>query len=40
MIVNELDNGGFHVQSLWSDLTGTPYEKSTEWMGVVAHRKP
>lgn len=40
MIVNELDNGGFHVQSLWSDLTGTPYEESSEWMGVAARRKP
>lgn len=40
MIVNELENGGFQVQSLWGDLTGTPYEESSEWMGVAAHRKP
>jgi len=38
MIVNELENGDFQVQSLWSDLTGTPYEKSTEWIGVVVKK--
>jgi SAM-dependent methyltransferase len=40
MIVNELEDGGFHVQNLWSDLTGKPYEESSEWMGVAARSKP
>ncbi|MDF1521065.1 MAG: class I SAM-dependent methyltransferase [Brevefilum sp.] len=40
MIVSELENAGFHVQSLWGELTGEPYEESSEWVGVVARRKP
>ncbi len=38
-IVDELQEGGFDVLSVWSDLTGTPYEESTEWIGIVAKKK-
>jgi SAM-dependent methyltransferase len=34
----ELEASGFAVESLWSDLTGAPYQPSTEWIGVVARR--
>jgi SAM-dependent methyltransferase len=32
----ELEAGGFEVESLWGDLTGTPYTPEAEWIGVVA----
>ncbi|MGB8645297.1 MAG: SAM-dependent methyltransferase, partial [Anaerolineae bacterium] len=32
----ELQANGFSIQSLWSDLTGTPYAEPTDWIGVVA----
>lgn len=35
-ITDELEAGGFSVQSVWSDLCGTPYEDDTHWIGVVA----
>ena len=35
-ITAELEAGGFAVQSLWGDLTGTPYAPGTEWIGIVA----
>jgi len=38
MIVEELREGGFEVLSVWNDLTGTPYEESSEWVGVVAKK--
>ena len=34
----ELTQGGFTVQSLWGDLTGTPLPPDSEWIGVVARR--
>ncbi|HRJ43688.1 MAG TPA: class I SAM-dependent methyltransferase [Caldilineaceae bacterium] len=37
-ITAELETGGFRVESVWSDLTGTPYSDETEWIGVVAKR--
>ncbi len=37
-IEEELREGSFEVLSVWSDLTGTPYEESAEWIGVVAKR--
>jgi len=36
MIVHELSMGGFDVQGVWSDLTGTPYSETSEWIGVRA----
>ena len=36
MIVDELEAAGFDVLSVWSDLTGTPYQEESEWIGVVA----
>jgi SAM-dependent methyltransferase len=38
-ITQELEAGGFLVESLWGDLTGTPYSADAEWIGVVARRK-
>jgi len=38
-IAAELETGGFTVQSLWSDLTGTPYTEGSDWIGIVT-RKP
>lgn len=35
----ELEQGGFTVESLWGDLTGTPYTPDSEWIGVVARKK-
>ena len=32
----ELEAGGFAVQGLWSDLTGTPYQPDSDWIGVIA----
>jgi SAM-dependent methyltransferase len=35
-ITAELEVGGFAVQGVWNDLTGTPYAEGGEWIGVVA----
>lgn len=32
----ELEANGLAVESLWSDLTGTPYEATTNWIGIIA----
>lgn len=37
-ITEELKQGGFTVEGVWSDLTGTPYQEDSEWIGVVARR--
>jgi SAM-dependent methyltransferase len=37
-IMEELQRGGFEVESLWNDLMGTPLTSDTEWIGVVAQR--
>jgi SAM-dependent methyltransferase len=37
-IIAELATGGFDVQSLWGDLTGSPYSEEGEWIGLVAKR--
>lgn len=34
----ELIAGGFAVESLWGDLTGTHYTLDSEWIGVVARK--
>ncbi|HEX6384596.1 MAG TPA: class I SAM-dependent methyltransferase [Anaerolineae bacterium] len=34
----ELEAGGFIVQSLSSDLVGTPYEETSDWIGIVASK--
>jgi hypothetical protein len=39
MIVEELKEGGFEMQSLWSDLTGIPFREDSEWIGVVAQQQ-
>ncbi len=38
-ITAELLQGGFVVESLWGDLTGSPYTPDSEWIGLVAARK-
>jgi 2-polyprenyl-3-methyl-5-hydroxy-6-metoxy-1,4-benzoquinol methylase len=37
-ISDELSAGGFVVESLWGDLTGTPYTPDSEWVGVVTRK--
>jgi SAM-dependent methyltransferase len=32
----ELQENGFEVESLWSDLIGTPSEPDSDWIGVIA----
>jgi SAM-dependent methyltransferase len=34
----ELLKAGFRVDSLWNDLTGTPFSEGGEWIGVVAQK--
>lgn len=34
----ELEVNGFAVQSLWGDLTGSPYEPSGDWIGIIAKK--
>jgi len=34
----ELSANGFMVDSLWGDLTGTPYEPDSDWIGIVASK--
>lgn len=38
-IIQELKKGDFTIQSIWGDLTGTPYTEDTEWIGVVAQKR-
>lgn len=38
-VTEELAQGGFSVDSLWGDLTGTPYSPDSEWIGIIARRK-
>lgn len=35
-ITTELRAGGFEVQGVWGDLTGEPFNKNSEWIGLVA----
>jgi SAM-dependent methyltransferase len=35
-IIAELAAGSFDVQSVWGDLTGTPFSEEGEWIGLVA----
>lgn len=37
-ITLELDAGGFGVQSAWSDLSGTPFSKISEWIGLITRK--
>lgn len=38
-ITAELTCGGFEVESLWGDLTGTPYTPDSEWIGMIACKR-
>jgi hypothetical protein len=39
-ITDELSRGGFSVQSLWGDLTGTScYTLESEWIGVITTKQ-
>ncbi|HBX69816.1 MAG TPA: SAM-dependent methyltransferase [Chloroflexi bacterium] len=38
-ITAELAAGGFDIQSVWSNLTGTSYTEDTEWIGLVTRKK-
>jgi SAM-dependent methyltransferase len=37
-IKRELQAGGFTVESVWNDFTGTPFAEDTEWIGIVARK--
>ncbi len=37
-ITEELSQGSFCVESLWSDLTGRPYTPDSEWIGLVTRK--
>ena len=37
-ITRELESGGLTVESVWNDLTGTPFTIDTEWIGIVARK--
>lgn len=37
-ITSELEVGGFTVESVWNDLTETPFSEDTEWIGIVARK--
>jgi len=34
-ITRELEENGFVVTGLWSDLMGTPWENDSEWIGLI-----
>jgi SAM-dependent methyltransferase len=38
-ITEELAQGGFSVESLWSDLTGNQYSPNSEWIGIIAGKR-
>lgn len=38
-ITAEVEAAGFSVQSVWSDLTGTPLKPESEWIGMVAKKE-
>ena len=38
-ITVELSQGGFVVDSLWADLTGTSYTPDSEWIGLITRKK-
>ncbi|HSJ57449.1 MAG TPA: class I SAM-dependent methyltransferase [Anaerolineae bacterium] len=35
-ITAELEESGFRVEGAWSDLAGTPYADTSEWIGLIA----
>jgi SAM-dependent methyltransferase len=35
----ELKQGNFIVESLWGDLTGEPYTKESEWIGLITRKQ-
>lgn len=38
-IIAELEAGGFTVESIGNDLTGTPYSEDAEWIGIFARSR-
>ncbi len=38
-IAAELEQGGFCVENICGDLTGTPYTPESEWIGLVTQKK-
>jgi SAM-dependent methyltransferase len=37
-ITQELEQGGFSVESLWGDLMGQPYTLDSEWIGLITRK--
>jgi SAM-dependent methyltransferase len=38
-ITHELQQGGFSVESVWSDLTGQPFTLESEWIGLITRKQ-
>lgn len=38
-ITAELEDGGFAIKGIWSDLAGTPFTDDTEWIGLVVQKQ-
>lgn len=38
-ITAEVQAGGYSVAGLWGDLAGTPYEETSDWIGIVARKR-
>jgi SAM-dependent methyltransferase len=38
-ITAELTEGGFTIESLWSDLAGQPYAHDSEWIGLITSKR-
>ncbi len=38
-ITKVMENNDFTVCEAWSDLTGTPYQEKSEWIGIVTRKK-
>jgi len=38
-ISEEIGQGGFIVESVWGDLTGTPYTPESEWIGLISSKR-
>jgi hypothetical protein len=37
-ITSVLRERGFSVSAVWSDLSGTPYDPQSEWIGIAARK--
>jgi hypothetical protein len=38
-ITDELTRSDFVIESLWGDLTGQAYNSTSEWIGLITHKR-